>query len=141
MQLIIVTSETLCARNMEISRLPLKEITLHASCWKTVRPVSSYLNKVRGEKLISRSTGSNMSKNYATLTFVNHFSLADVVTWGWPNLSRGWQHIKLRNHFQSAVPCCIENGWARPFFMTSSKAILLLLLVVCPNNFLSIIRQ
>jgi hypothetical protein len=38
------------------------------------------------EKLISRSTGSNMSKNFATLAFVTPFSLVAEVTWGFAQL-------------------------------------------------------
>jgi hypothetical protein len=81
-----------------------------------------------------------MSKNFATFAFMNPFTLAAEVTWGLHNLSRGWQHIKLHIHFQPALPCYAENRWASPFFMASSKAIVLIL-VFSPKNFLSVIRQ
>jgi hypothetical protein len=38
MQVKIVTSKPLSARDMETSRLSLKEIPLHTSCRKTMRP-------------------------------------------------------------------------------------------------------
>jgi len=48
-----------------------------------------------------------MSKNFATFIFVNPFTLAAEVIWGLRNLSRKWQHMKLRNNFQPALPCCL----------------------------------
>jgi hypothetical protein len=59
-----------------------------------------------------------------------NFHLADEVIWGWRNLIREWQHMKLRNHFHPTVPCCTENGWARPFFLESLRPFFSILLVV-----------
>jgi hypothetical protein len=107
---------------METSRLSFKEITLRTSCWTTERPIYSYWNKQWGKKLISSSsTGSNISKIYATFAFVNHFNLADEVTWGLRNLSQGWQHKKLLNLFLPTVPCCTENGRARTLLWQAQR--------------------
>ena len=78
-----------------------------------------------------------MSKNFAKFIIVNSFTLAAEVTWGLRNLCRGWSHIKLRNNFQPAIPCCTNNRRARPLFVASSKAIRLILLVVSPQLFRS----
>jgi len=71
-----------------------------------------------------------MLKKFAKFAFVSPFTFAAKVTWGLHNLSQGWQHIKLHNHFSPALPCCTENRWASPFFMGSSKTVVLIFLVV-----------
>ena len=50
-----------------------------------------------------------------TFICVNPFTLAAELAWSLRNLSRGQRHIKLRIHFQPALPCCTDNGLARQF--------------------------
>jgi hypothetical protein len=65
---------------------------------------------------------------------VNLITLAAEISWRLRNLGQGWGHIKLRIHFQPALPCCVDNGRVRPFSIASSKAIPLILLV-SPKKF------
>jgi hypothetical protein len=74
-----------------------------------------------GREVISCSTGSNMSKYFATFVFVTSFTPITGITWDLPNLSRGCRHIKLRIYFQPTVPCCTENERARQFLWQAQR--------------------
>ena len=61
-----------------------------------------------------------------TFSFVSLFTIAAEVGWALRNLSQGWQHVKLRNHYQRSLPCCKQ--WTdKAIFIASSKAIRLIL--------------
>jgi hypothetical protein len=119
--------------------LTLKRITLHTLCWATVRPVSTQLNKRRGEELISRSNGSNVSKKFATFSFASLFTLVAEVAWSLRSSSRGWRK------FTQPLPSCsslLYWKWTDiTIFYGKFKGPSLNTLVVSPENFLSIIRQ
>jgi hypothetical protein len=61
------------------------------------------VNKRWGQNLISRSTGSNMSKNFATFNFVKPFILVAEVTWGLSNLFLSVDVKKRRLKFVQAL--------------------------------------
>jgi hypothetical protein len=65
-------------------------------------------------------------EKFCDIFFLNLFTLAAEVAWALRNLSQGWQHMKLRNHYQRSRPCCKQ--WTdKAIFIASSKAIRLIL--------------